>query len=147
MYMGKYLADGLHVHACLGKIRIISYQDLWQSALFVVIADNHPLDKPVGDAVYNLAPVDVVLRQIGVEHVLLPAKHAAQRRTGIVGIPLDGKEREQHQYLKYLQVSHPAVLALHDAKAAEIQIDVFKQTGECIHNHTATFFVEKTANI
>lgn len=63
MDMGEYLADGFHVHACLGKICIISYQDLWQSALLVVITDNHPLDKPIGDAVYNLAPIEVVLLQ------------------------------------------------------------------------------------
>ena len=64
MDMGEYLADGFHVHACLGKIRIISYQDLWQSALLVVITDNHPLDKPIGDAIYNLAPIEIVCKRL-----------------------------------------------------------------------------------
>ena len=140
MDMGEYLADGFHVHACLGKVRIISYQDLWQSALLVVITDNHPLDKPIGDAIYNLAPIEIVLRQIGVEQIFPTTKHAVQGRTRIMGIPLDGKEREQHQNLKHLQVSQPAVLTLDAAKTATIQIDVFKQAGKCIHNHTATFF-------
>ena len=61
VHVGEYLADGFHLEARLWEVRVIGYQHGRQLAFLVVVAHNHFRDKPIGDAVDHVSPVDVVL--------------------------------------------------------------------------------------
>ena len=61
MYMRDYLAYGFHMHARLGNVRVIGYQYGWKQTLLMILTHCHFRKQPIGYAVHDIPPVDIVL--------------------------------------------------------------------------------------
>jgi len=118
MDVRENLAYHFHASAGLGQIRIIRNQYWRQMALPEIFAYGDIGEKLYCNAVYDIAPVNIVTRHKRVQDILLTSKHTVHNRCGVMGQSGNSEERHQDKYLENLKVRQLTVLALVAAKIA-----------------------------
>jgi len=146
MDMRENLAYQLHASSSLRQIRIIGYKHRWQMAPAEIPACCHIRYKPHRNAVYHVAPVDVVLRHERLQDILLPHEHTVHDRGGVMRQSGNVEEWHHDEYLKGLEVCQLTVPALVASKTTVVQCRRLKEPCEVVHYGRLTFFCEKIAN-
>ena len=77
-----------------------------------VAAHRNTPQASAAEAVLYLPPVDVLVGEEPVEHILLPGEHLTENATGEVETIFDGKEWEQDHQLKHMAGRELAVRSL-----------------------------------
>ena len=110
--MGEDTAKELTLAAGLRKVGVIRNQAAGILAIDGVAAHRNTSQESAAETVHYLPPVDVLVGEEPVEHILLTGEHLTENTTGEVETIFDGKEREQDHQLKHLAGRELAVRSL-----------------------------------
>ena len=125
-HMGINAAYHLCLEAGLGQVRVV-YQTL-ESPFRAGPCPGSP-QKAHGHPVDKLAPVDAVLFQETVEHVLLAGNELRKAGMAVLERIPHHEEREEQQQFQHLEAGEFAVVPLLNPDAGEIEV----QAGDCTH--------------
>ena len=110
--MGEDAAKQFALPAGLREVSVIRNQTAGLRTLDRVSSHSHTLKESAIEAIDNLPPVDVGVREEAVEHILPAGEHLPEDALGKVVSVFDGEEREQDHQLKDLTGRELAVRSL-----------------------------------
>ena len=110
--MGEDTAKEFTLATALQKFGIIRNQAAGILAIDGVAEHRNTPQESAAEAVHYLPPVDVLVGEEPVEHILLTGEHLTENATGEVETIFDGKEREQDHQLKHMAGRELAVCSL-----------------------------------
>ena len=122
--MGEDTAKEFPLAAGLREIGVVRNQTTGTRALDRVASHGYTAQEPAVEAVHDLPPVDDLIGEEPVEHVLLAGEHLTENASGEVETVLDGEKREQDHQGQDLRGRELAVRSLGKVHLPLVQCDM-----------------------
>ena len=141
--MGEDAAKELTLAAGLREVGVVGNQAAGILAVDGVAAQGNASQEPAVEAVHNLPPVDVLVGEEPVEHVLFAGEHLAENAPGETQTVFDGEEREQDHQLEDLAGRELAVRRLGKVHLPVVDVDTFHYAHDSLNRLRIVTFSKK----